>query len=250
MTSSTNRYFPVHSGRLYEQIVAQIEAHILSGELKPGDRLPAERDLAQQFGVSRTAVREAVNTLTQKGLVEVLPGRGTFVTDSTSSAVRHSLSLMMRIGNEEGTHDLVEVREILEPEIAARAAIRSTDEQIKVLEEAVLAMDNAMNDPDTYIEADLDFHLALAQGTNNSIIPVLIDTLVELLREHRKHAASVEGGLERGQPYHKMILEAVKSRDPVSARDSMHAHLQQIRVEIETSLEVKIPKSKDRSSNG
>ncbi|MCK5428642.1 MAG: FadR family transcriptional regulator [Anaerolineales bacterium] len=229
-------YTPIHTGRLYEQIVAQIEDRILSGELQPGDKLPAERELAEQFGVSRTAIREAMKALTQRGLVEIYPGRGTFVTHSTSAAVRHSIDLLVKIGHEDGIMDLVEVREILEPEIAALAAIRATEENIAIMQDAVDAMDNAMDDPDTYIEADLDFHLALAQGSDNVLIPVLIDTLVELLREHRKQAANVKGGLERGQPHHKNLLEAIKHRDPDAARTSMRAHLEQIRIDIEYAL--------------
>jgi GntR family transcriptional repressor for pyruvate dehydrogenase complex len=104
------------------------------------------------------------------------------------------------------------------------------------MEEAVNAMDQAMDDPDMFIEADLDYHLALAQGSNNALIPILIDSLVDLLREHRTRAASVEGGLERGQPYHKIILEAIKSNDANAARISMRAHLEQVRKEIETTL--------------
>ena len=130
MTSDSNLYNPIHTGRLYEQIVAQIEARILSGDLHPGDQLPAERELANQFGVSRTAVREAVRTLTQKGLVEVYPGKGTFVTDSTSRAVRHSLGLMIRIGNEEGTRDLLEVRPAGEDLPALRAAPWREEEEL------------------------------------------------------------------------------------------------------------------------
>ena len=137
---------------------------------------------------------------------------------------------------ETGIKDLVEVREILEPEIAALAAVRASSEDIEAMEEAVKAMDQAMDNPDTYIEADLDFHLALAQGSKNALFPVLIDSLVDLLREHRKRAASVDGGLERGQPYHKMILEAIKRNDAKAARDSMQAHLEQVRKEIEASL--------------
>lgn len=235
-------YTPIQTGRLYEQIVAQIEERILSGELQRGDKLPAERELAEQFGVSRTAIREAMKALTQKGLVEIYPGRGTFVTHSTSAAVRHSIDLLVKIGHEDGITDLVEVREILEPEIAALAAVRATEENIVIMQDAVNAMDRAMDDPEAYIEADLDFHLALAQGSDNVLIPVLIDTLVELLREHRKQAASVEGALERGQPYHKKLLEAVKKRDPDAARASMRAHLKQIRSDIETAIA-----SKDQS---
>lgn len=229
-------YEEVRYGRLYEQIVEQIEKRILNGELKPGDKLPPERELSKQFGVSRTAVREAMKALTLKGLIVVHPGRGTFVTDDTSTAVRHSIDLLVRIGNEDNIRHLVEVREILEPEIAALAATRATDEHIAAMQEAVDAMDKAMDDPDAFIESDLDFHLTLAQGTDNALIPVLIDTLVDLLREHRKHAASVEGGLERGQPFHKIILDAVKNNDPDAARESMRAHLQQIRKDIETAL--------------
>src|SRR6201981_1647303 len=90
-------YKVVRTARLYEQIVQQIEDSILKGALKPGDQLPAERELAQTFGVSRTAVREAVKALREKGLVEAYSGRGTFVTDGTSHAIRHSLDLMIRI---------------------------------------------------------------------------------------------------------------------------------------------------------
>jgi DNA-binding FadR family transcriptional regulator len=144
--------------------------------------------------------------------------------------------MLVRVGNETGIKDLIEVREILEPEIAALAAVRAGSEDIQSMEEAVIAMDQAMDDPDMYIEADLDFHLALAQGSNNALIPVLIDSLVELLREHRIRAASVKGGLERGQPYHKSIIEAVKRNDAKSARDSMRAHLDQIRKDIEATL--------------
>src|ERR1700688_3727564 len=95
-------YRIVKTSRLYEQIVQQVEASILKGQLKPGDQLPAERDLAQRFGVSRTAVREAVKTLREKGLVEAYSGRGTFVTNGTSQAIRQSLDLMIRINQQEG----------------------------------------------------------------------------------------------------------------------------------------------------
>src|SRR5271156_469524 len=111
-----NMYRAVRTSRLYEQIVQQIEESILKGTLKPGDQLPAERELAQEFGVSRTAVREAVKALREKGLVEAYSGRGTFVTDGTSQAVRQSLDLMMKIGQPGGTTHLAEVRAILEPE--------------------------------------------------------------------------------------------------------------------------------------
>src|SRR5579859_8082660 len=119
-------YTPIRSNKVYEQIAEQIEQRILKGELRSGDRLPTERELAEQFQASRTAVREAMKTLAQKGLVDMRPGRGTIVIDGTSQAMRHSLGLMMMFGQAGNSASLVEVREILEPEIAALAAIRAT----------------------------------------------------------------------------------------------------------------------------
>jgi GntR family transcriptional repressor for pyruvate dehydrogenase complex len=231
-------YQEIRHGRLYEKIVDQIETRILKGDLEPGDKLPSESELAKQFCVSRTAIREAMKALSQKGLVVIQPGRGTFVIDSTSSAMRNSIDLVVKIGSIDGIVDLVEVREILEPEIAAMAANRATSDQIAEMVEAVEAMNKAMNNPEAFIEADLDFHLALAKATHNTLIPILIDSLVDLLREHRARAASVKGGIERSQPYHKQILEAVQNGDADLARETMRQHLKQARKEIEHALAV------------
>jgi GntR family transcriptional repressor for pyruvate dehydrogenase complex len=221
-------YKAVQSSRLYEQIVQQIEESILNGSLKPGDQLPPERELALRFGVSRTAVREAVRTLHQRGLVEAYSGRGTFVTNGTSQAIRSSLDLMMKI-QPAGPAPLVEVREILEPEIAALAAIRWEEAHLVMMREAIAVMDRERSDGEAFIEADLDFHLALAEAAGNPLILSLIDSIGGQLREQRMRIFYVEGGPERGQFHHKRILEAVEQRDPERAREAMRAHLQQVR---------------------
>src|SRR5512137_1413361 len=95
-------YSPIQSERLYERIVSQIEQRIVAGEIKSGDQLPSENELAKQFGVSRTAVREAIKALREKRLVEVRPGVGTFITNGTQDAVRHSLGLLMKVGQPNG----------------------------------------------------------------------------------------------------------------------------------------------------
>lgn len=222
-------YKLVRTSRLYEQIVQQIEESIVKGELKPGDQLPAERELAQRFGVSRTAVREAVKALREKGLVEAYSGRGTFITDGTTQAVRQSLDLMVKIGQSEGSNHLAEVRAILEPEIAALAAQRIQDTELTTMRDAVAVMDKAGQDPDAYIEADLDFHLALAEGAANPLILSLLDSIVGLLREQRLRIFRVPGGPERGQVHHKRILEAVEKQDAEKARQAMRDHLEQVR---------------------
>ncbi len=226
-------YLPIQPERLYERIVSQIEERIVAGELKTGDQLPAENELAKQFRVSRTAVREAIKALREKRLVEVRPGRGTFITNNAPGSMRHSLGLLVKFGSSNGSGDLVEVREMLEPEIAALAASRTTDEDIAAMQEAVDTMDTALDDADRFVEADLDFHLALAEATQNPLIPLLMDSIIDLLREERKRTGLVEGGLRRGQQHHKKILKAVMQRDARVARRTMQDHLEQVRKDSE-----------------
>lgn len=111
MSREMPMYKVVRASRLYEQIVQQIEESIRAGRLKPGDQLPAERELALEFGVSRTAVREAVKTLSEKGLVEAYSGRGTFVTSGKSSTVKLSLDSYMKTGDLQDSNYVVEMRE-------------------------------------------------------------------------------------------------------------------------------------------
>ena len=222
-------YKAIQASRLYEQIVQQIEESILSGELSEGAQLPAERDLARQFGVSRTAVREAIKALQEKGLVDAFPGRGTFVTNGTSNSMRRSLDRIIKSGETDGWDYLVEVREILEPEIAALAAMRATDQDLATMRDAVQVMNKAASDSDAFIEADLDFHLALAEAAGNPIVLSLIDSIVGLLREQRLRIFRIGGGPERGQFHHRRILDAVKRHDPQGARVAMQAHLSQVR---------------------
>jgi len=238
-------YKLVRTSRLYEQIVQQIEESIVKGDLTPGDQLPAERDLAQRFGVSRTAVREAVKALREKGLVEAYSGRGTFITDGTTQAVRQSLDLMVKIGQPESSNQLAEVRAILEPEIAALAAARIQEPELATMREAVSVMDRAGHDPETYIEADLDFHLALAEGAANPLILSLLDSIVGLLREQRLRIFRVPGGPERGQAHHKRVLEAIERRDPEKAREAMRAHLVQVCKDSRAPAAKRVPGKQD-----
>ncbi|HSB74011.1 MAG TPA: FadR/GntR family transcriptional regulator [Terriglobales bacterium] len=219
----------VQAPRRYERIVQQIEQWILDGSMKPGDQLPGEHELAQQFGVSRTAVREAAKTLREKGLVEPCSGRGTFVTHGMSQAMRQSLDLMTRMGQLDGSAYLGEVRNMLEPDIAALAAARVQEQHLRTLHDAYQAMDRNLHSPDGYIEADLDFHLALAEAAENPLILSLLDSIVGLLREERMRLFQIKGAPERSQRHHKRILEAVERRQPENARQAMRAHLQEVR---------------------
>ena len=223
-----NQYQAVRTARLYEQIVEQIEESIRERRLKPGDQLPAERELAQQFGVSRTAVREAMKTLSEKGLVEAYSGRGTFVTSGKTRSGRHSLDWLANNSHALDARYVTELREILEPEFTALAATRIEEQQLAMMREAVDLMDHSMRDPEAYIEADLDFHLALAEAAGNPLILALLDSIVDVLREERLGVFRVPGGPTRGQVHHKLILKAIEQHNPRKARKAMIAHMTQI----------------------
>jgi GntR family transcriptional repressor for pyruvate dehydrogenase complex len=135
---------------------------------------------------------------------------------------------MLSVGSSQGALNLAEARELLEPEIAALAATRATTEQVEAIRQTVALMERALDDADAFVEADLQFHRALAQATQNPLIPTLIDPIVDLLREQRKNTFR-RGGAARGQYHHKKILAAVARRDPNAARAAMRAHLQQVR---------------------
>jgi len=238
-------YQLVRTARLYEQIVEQIENSIREGRLSPGDQLPAERELAQQFGVSRTAVREAVKTLCEKGLVEAHSGRGTFVTSGRSQSMRHSLENLVNSGNPQNATHVSELRQILEPEFTALAAERIEEHHLAMMREAVDVMDRSMRNPEAYIEADLDFHLALAEAAGNPLILSLLDSIVGVLREQRLGIFRVPGGPTRGQIHHKLILKAIERRNPAQARKAMIAHMQQIRKD---TAAIKTPNGKTRKT--
>jgi DNA-binding FadR family transcriptional regulator len=229
-------YDRIERTRVFERIAAQIERRILSGELRHGDYLGSERELSEQFGASRTAVREALKTLAQRGLVDMRPGRGTMVVDGTSQAMRHSLHLMMRIGSQHGPEHLIEVREIIEPEMAALAAERAGDEHLAAMRMAYETMEHTLDDADAFIAADNAFHRAVARGSGNPLILALMDSIVDLLSDQRKMIFAVRGGPERGQQHHKRVMVAIATKDPEAARNSMREHLKQVRADTRQAL--------------
>jgi GntR family transcriptional repressor for pyruvate dehydrogenase complex len=217
--------------RLYEQVVEQLQELIVSGGLQPGDRLPPERQLAEQLGVSRTVIREAIKTLEERGLVEVLTGSGTYVLQMDPGIVSESIGLLVQQYACSFDH-LNEVRRMLQIEIAGLAAERAEPEDIEAMEEALQEMETAVanirNHPDQlgdFVEADLNFHNALAEATQNPLLSVLLEPISDLLLEFRRLASSTPGALEDALSYHRKILEQVKARDASICREVMREHL-------------------------
>lgn len=209
--------------RFSEQIATQIESLILGDQLRPGQKLPSERELAIQFGVSRTAIRESIKLLEERGLLESLDGRGAFVTALNLDNVASSLSLAYRMQSC-SADDLHEARWAVESINARLAAERATDEDIAAMEAAREIMDGAEDDPQRYTAADLQFHAAMASATHNPLLVVMARPLIEMIQTLGLMTFKTGSRAERHQ-WHSRLLECVKNHDPFGAEEALRQHL-------------------------
>jgi GntR family transcriptional repressor for pyruvate dehydrogenase complex len=232
MTNSTELPdIEIRRESLSDQISAQIQRLIIEGGLTPGEKLPSERELAEQFGVSRTVIREAVKLLQMKGLVRVVSGSGTYVSHVSSEIVADSIGLFMT-SHEHTFQDLLEIRRFLEVEIAGLAAERATAEDIQKLEESFSEMKGALanserttEDLERFVQADIKFHQLLSQATKNSLLPLLHDTLNSLLLEFSRKVSEMPGAPEKAVEYHGKVLECVRQKNIEEAQETMSKHL-------------------------
>ncbi|MBI2369114.1 MAG: FadR family transcriptional regulator [Deltaproteobacteria bacterium] len=218
---------PIKSKRIYESIVAQIKNLLAAGSLKPGDKLPTERELAQSFRVSRASVREALRALEFMGLVESRPGGGTYVKEATLDFLVEHLASMITL-RRGSLLEVFEVRKILEPKIAALAAERITDEDLRQLEEILERERREIESGRTGVDADTEFHFTLATAAQNRVILRLVDAIVDLLKETREESLQVKGRPQAAYENHLRILQAVKARDRRGAERARLDHLKAV----------------------
>jgi GntR family transcriptional regulator, transcriptional repressor for pyruvate dehydrogenase complex len=224
-------YLPIKpKERLYQEIVDQIQQQVLSGALKPGDQIPAERDLAERFGVSRTAVREAIKSLTEKGLIEVFVGRGTFVTNLSPDRVVESITLLLR-NEPDSVTNLQEAREIVEIPAARLAALRRTDEHLDRLRAIANEMEQERSLSPRLIDGDTEFHVQVARASGNPVLVLLSQTIIALLRTERLEPADLdEASLPAAFAGHRAIVDAIADADPDRAAEAMLSHLYHVAV--------------------
>lgn len=221
----TGAYRPIQPReRLYQEIVDQVQGLIASGRLKPGDRLPPERELAEQFHVSRTAVREAIKSLAEKGLVTVEVGRGTFVRQLSAENVVESMSFLLGQGVE-GAQHLQSARLLLEVPIARLAAEHRSDEQAQALATLLAQMEATDPAAREFIDLDTEFHVALARATGNPVLEVLSRTVVAMLRDERGDTREMDSDMRRAVAGHREIVRCVAARDAAGAERAMAEHL-------------------------
>jgi GntR family transcriptional repressor for pyruvate dehydrogenase complex len=221
-------YGRVQESRLYEEVAGQIRQRILSGDILPDTKLPPVHTLAREFGVSRTVVREAIQSLQSSGLVSVRHGSGVFVSEPTVAAVTEMLQPILQFRNA-SVYDLHEVREILETAIASLAAQRAIQEEKVELLRVLEQMESTLEAPKEYVKADLLFHAILAKATRNEVFLLLLQPLVEFLVQSRTRAAQAPGGTVESLRGHRAIFEAVSEGDHVRAKETMREHLSEVR---------------------
>jgi GntR family transcriptional regulator, transcriptional repressor for pyruvate dehydrogenase complex len=210
--------------RLSDKVSEMMLDTILSKGLSAGDRLPSERELGEQFGVSRTVVREAVRALVAKGIIEVRSGSGLRVAAVNASAASESLSLYLRAGGFD-FEKLHEIRMLLETHIAGLAAERVTDEELSVIRAVHERLAPEGTDVDAAARSDLEFHRLIALATHNELYAVLLDSIGNgLLDVRRENLGSGSAPMTLEQ--HAEILDRISAHDPSGARAAMAEHLE------------------------
>jgi GntR family transcriptional regulator, transcriptional repressor for pyruvate dehydrogenase complex len=203
--------------------IAFIEAKILSGEWPPGSRLPSERLLAEQFEVSRPVIREVLKMLQAQRLIDVFPGKGSYVTNLTPTGGEVSIEHLLRKG-EITTRDLVTARRMLESEAAALAAVHRTDADIERLRAILDAFDRA-DKVQVAIDLDVAFHEAAVVASGNAVIQIMFGSIRDLVRGMVLRSLTDRRVRRLGAPVHHTILDAIERGDPEGAREAVAEHI-------------------------
>ncbi len=220
----TASYPSINVGSRTDRAVAVLTELITSGTLASGDYLPSEAALCRQFGVSRPTVRMALRTLETRGLVVTKHGVGVQVTDRTRQVATDSIGLMLRRQGAK-PRDMLEVRLVLEGQGAALAASRATEEDCRAIAAAIEAMRDQILTIDQNVEADLAFHLRVAEASQNDVLVTLIHALRGLLRDTIAATYAGDPRIEARLEEHTRVLDAVIARDPTAAEAAMRTHL-------------------------
>lgn len=218
---------PVERNPLYKQVLDRIRALVDAGSITPGDRLPPERDLAAQLGISRTSLRQALSALEALGVLEIRHGAGVYVRDTEPDQMTHSLAVVL-VEQNRRLPEVMEARMALERFISGLAAGRRTNEDVGRARAALAAMEKDIEAGGLGAEADAEFHAAIAAAAHNRVLEGLMARLAEDIARVREESLSQPGRPPRSLAAHWRILEAVEAGDPRAAVAAMDAHLRQV----------------------
>lgn len=215
---------PLKKTRLYEEIVKQLIDLIEKGMLNPGDKLPPERQLAEELHVSRTAIREALRSMESMGYIESKVGGGTFIREISIDNVLHPFSAVLS-QNKKLIQELLEVRQLLESKIASLASKRATPENIKQIEKTLEEMQDDIQSGGIGLEGENAFHNAIAQAANNTAMSKILELCEELLSKSRESTLCISGQPEKSLKDHLEIFEAIKNHDSERSSYLMKEHI-------------------------
>ncbi len=218
----------VQTKKVYMEIVEQIQSLIKEGKLKPGDKLPPERILAEKLGVSRPPLREAISALEILGIIESRGGKGNIIKNTFNST--SYTQQVKELEKEESPFELLEARKVIETEIAGLAAKKATLEDIEDIEEALDKMKNSLSDIPRAMEFDIQFHIAIAKAAHNSILFQMMNYLADGLKASlwvniKEKSWALPDHPQKYLEEHTKLFEAIKKGDKKLARRTMHSHL-------------------------
>lgn len=215
---------PIARATVTDQIVERITAFILDEKLRPGDKLPSERDLMVRLGVGRSSLREAIKTLSAIGIVDVQIGDGMYVSGGQTAVLTKPLSWGLLLGDH-STREVIEARRLVEVELIGLAATRATPDDLAAIEARWAAMRANFDQAEAFTEADQAFHLAIAAAARNSVLYHVLDTLRHIIRIWIFKTFSEYPDRQPGFDEHAAIMAALRARDPDAARRAMAEHL-------------------------
>lgn len=226
LTHPKTEFEAIHRNKLYEEVADKLQQWILD-EMKPGDKLPPERQLAEMFGVGRSSIRDAVRRLQAMGLVEPRQGHGTVICEVSDHSIISPLSSVL-VRKWKLVAELLDVRKIIEPGIAARAAGNASPEHISAMEEILQRQGGKLSRGESAIAEDSEFHYCLALAADNSVVLRVLDVLMDLLQKSREQSLQLKGRPARSLAGHRRIVAAIKRKDAAGAEAAMRKHLEEI----------------------
>jgi GntR family transcriptional repressor for pyruvate dehydrogenase complex len=215
---------PVTHSQLTMQVVEHVRSLISSGQLKPGDRLPPERELARELKISRSSLRAGIGFLSAMGVLKSRHGAGTFVSSGPPALDSSSLNILGTLHGFQPTQ-MFEARLVLEANVAALAAERATDEHLAELAEEVAEMYASLEDPQEYLVHDVRFHRTIARAAGNPILAALMETITANLYESRQVTVHHSHDLKEAAEMHREIFRAIRSKNAAQAKAAMEQHL-------------------------
>ena len=215
---------PVARTTLTEDVCAKLTGHLVNGDWHEGDRLPSERELCGLLGVGRASLRESLKALELMGLIESRVGEGTFVR-SRSDFLARPLLWSIAGSDETQVQELIEARRLMERELATLAAERRNKDDLQRIEQLVEMMDRSIQKPEVFLNADFDFHLAIAQAAHNRPLLNAVQLIRNVMRQWIEESLRVPGTSSTALIQHRKIYELIAKKDRSGARKAMEEHL-------------------------